>query len=95
MKHDYHDATLIGARLLWEQQAAELEFRLSSDKPMTAVVAFEGLREFSWSQRFPWGESVSVNEVEVSSVGEETAVSIEMQSGDVITIKALGVSERN
>lgn len=85
IQHDYHDATLVEARLDWASGSSEVQMRLCAREATVATLRFEGVTEFSWSRRLPWGESVSINEVRSP---EDGSIEIEMQSGDVIRILA-------
>ena len=88
---DYHDATLVQSKLLWKEGAGELEFRLCTRESTIAVIRFEGLIEFNCPRRFPWGKSVSVNEIREDE--KKGCLEIEMQSGDVIRIHAAAWTE--
>jgi hypothetical protein len=78
---DLHDATLRGLVVSWPDGSVTARFRTASGE---VVITARGLRHLDLPRDEPWGPSVSVNRV-VQTAGRLT---IEMQSGDVVTIDA-------
>ena len=85
LRNNYHDATLLDAQLDWATGGTKLRLRLCARDPTVATLRFDGVSDFSWPRRFPWGKSNSVNDVRCPIDG---SIEIEMQSGDVIRILA-------
>jgi len=76
----FHDAMLEQIVVDWEFGKATL-YRRTSDG--TETLGFENVRSIEIPREYPWGPSVSINEVR----DRPEICEIEMQSGDVITIK--------
>lgn len=85
---DLHDASFLRLTLEWKTGDAELEFRSSA--PASDVIRISGYSttRVLCPRSNPWGSSVSVNAVSVESLGTEKVLIIEMQSGDVVEIRA-------
>ena len=83
-----HDWTL--KSVLFEWKLARVTISLEGTNALEALLVADGVVGLHVPQEKPWGPSVSVNEV----VGPSDAgnglqkLSIEMQSGDVMTIVA-------
>ncbi|MBI1381751.1 MAG: hypothetical protein GC161_11770 [Planctomycetaceae bacterium] len=89
---DLHDATLESIHMDWEHGDVVLSLRKGSDSwPMLQMIA-SGASLVVCTRQAPWGQSVSVNSVTASRVetqrGTKQVVSMEMQSGDTITLEA-------
>lgn len=81
----FHDAALGLIRLDWPSGVLAVEMSLSREPPAGATVLLHGTTRLTVPRSQPWGRSVSVNTAKVVSVtGAGVALSIEMQSGDVI-----------
>jgi len=81
-----HDAVLDSIKINWSKFTAELSVFAFVDKDTPAVehkLVFFGVKDISCPHLSPWGDSNSINNV-FEAPGE---YKIEMQSGDVITIK--------
>ena len=93
--YDYHDATFTTLSIEWESGTTVLSFKLSPEtvEQMRLVVSGTSLLEFK--REFPWGKSVSVNHLKVSTAGPgEQRVEVEMQSGDQIIVVGSEVLEK-
>lgn len=82
-----HDWTLNSVTVVWRSG----ELRISLQSPAGPIeVRAAGLRRLDMPRAFPWGQSVSINEVAgptpLSGGGEQLV--IEMQSGDRIEVVA-------
>jgi hypothetical protein len=82
-----HDARIADVVVDWEQKQCRFQLSVftrpgSSAKPYT--LTFEGVTLFVMSHEQPWGSSLFVNSVS-SSNGH---FKVEMQSGDIIEIRA-------
>jgi len=85
-----HDWSLVSMTFDWKRGVAELTF-LTSPENLVYLKA-EGVAELDVSRRFPWGKSLSVNEVRKSITKEMNhRFVIEMQSGDIISIEATNI----
>lgn len=81
-----HDATLDTITLDWA--AGEVEVALRTGSGPRRIRA-SGVTQLSCPRVQEWGASVSVNEVrQVETIDEQRVLQIEMQSGDVIEIRA-------
>ena len=78
-----HDALLHDVHINWEERRCKATITLVGGKHI--AVLWRGVKELHLPHESPWGESASINSVSVSHAGE---YGIEMQSGDIITIKA-------
>jgi hypothetical protein len=87
---DLHDWSLICVSYDWEHATAALTFCWNG---MEKRVVGRGTNEFSLSQLEPWGQSISVNRVAGPEIGTDGIgiLKIEMQSGDVITLRATSI----
>jgi hypothetical protein len=93
--YDYHDSMFTTLSIEWESGTTVLLFELSSEpqKQMRVVVSGTSLLEFK--REFPWGKSVSVNHLKVSTSGPEgQRLEVEMQSGDQIIVVGREVLEK-
>ena len=79
---DMHDATLVSIAVDWAAGTLSCAFRVGGRNEAKLIAS--GLTLLHCPRTFPWGKSVSVNKMSLSDVGEGQALSIEMQSGDVI-----------
>ena len=66
-------------------------FRLSENPPRTAQLVATQVFFLHCPRAQPWGSSVSVNEVRhvIDMTTRREHISIEMQSGDTITLEAM------
>ena len=83
-----HDATLLFAEFVWKTGLLRLVFLPCSSKSQQKVLIAEDTISFDITRHFPWGKSVSVNRVSYKQDEEFQKVKIEMQSGDILEIKA-------
>jgi len=81
---DMHDATLVSIAVDWASGTLSCVFRVCRKGRNEAKLIASGLTLLHCPRSFPWGRSVSVNEMVLSDIGEGQVLKIEMQSGDVI-----------
>ena len=78
-----HDATLLSVQADWAQGTAVVVLQVADvEEPLRVRAA--GVTDLRMPHERPWGPSVSVNSWHIAS----GVLSIEMQSGDTITITA-------
>ena len=80
---DLHDATLKTVRFEWKDATCTLEIEEVSSEPCR--LRFLGVSDVHMPRALPWGPSNSINGLRQS---EGNAFEIELQSGDVMVIKA-------
>jgi hypothetical protein len=83
-----HDAVFYELRIDWEARRCELfvaAFVVNGDRARPHVLAFTGVTRVVIPSEAPWGPSVFVNDLRL---GEDGAFLIEVQSGDIIEIRA-------
>lgn len=83
-----HDATLVTITITWAHRHGQLLLASSTNPNGHVLVVIGGLRAFQMTQDYPWGPSVSINEVTVKTVVGGIRLCIEMQSGDMIQVTA-------
>lgn len=76
-----HDWTLIGLSVNW--QIGELQIEMLDDASDRRIWIGNDLVSLVLPRQHPWGPSVSINKVEVTT-GDGVTARFEMQSGDVI-----------
>jgi len=84
-----HDATLSCLELLWEQGICRAYLRLWSKElgeVVSAVLEFQGVTGIEAPRKYEWGPSSSILKAKRSN----EVYSIQMQSGDLISISAQG-----
>ena len=89
-----HDATLESIDLKWASGELVITLRKSTfECPSPILIKAINTSELTCPRRFPWGESVSINEIRGSrSVdGDMKILDIEIQSGDVIHFEATDI----
>ncbi len=79
-----HDAVVSAIEIDWEKKLCRFHLSVVSRSGNDALLAFEGVTWLSMPHNEPWGPSSSVNSVSDAGGGFK----IEMQSGDIIEIKA-------
>ncbi len=84
-----HDAVLSAAYVSWEAERFDLRVHPVGGVPHLLV--FEGFTSLELPYQKPWGPSCSINIVREAKQGE---FEIELQSGDVLCIKASHFSFR-
>ena len=89
-----HDAILESIEINWEGATAILRLGLVGDPPPKLALAFSGLREAHIPRDEPWGPSVFVNATEYADGSDEgdLTLRLEMQSGDVIRLRAASLA---
>ncbi|WP_027158593.1 hypothetical protein [Methylobacter luteus] len=86
-----HDAIVRRIVILWEERIVEfdlLAFAECGEDASPHSLRFMDVRNFNCPRLDPWGESSFINE----ATGSDGNFSIQMQSGDEITIEAIGCS---
>lgn len=81
-----HDATLKDAAYDWGSMEAVFSGTLVSKKPIQFVLKFSSVSFLSIPHQNEWGPSSSINQLS----GSKPDFSIQMQSGDIIRVKANG-----
>ncbi|WP_339067800.1 hypothetical protein [Teredinibacter turnerae] len=85
-----HDATINSVSYLWEGKTLTVQgeyFSVEKGEPIGFALSFHGVTCVSLPHQEEWGASASINGTKFSA---PTTYSIEIQSGDVITIEAAG-----
>lgn len=85
-----HDATINSISYLWEAKALTVNgefFSKEKGKIVSFTLSFNAVTCVSIPHQESWGASSCINGIEFTA---PTKHSIEMQSGDVITIEAAG-----
>jgi hypothetical protein len=77
-----HDSTLLSIRADWEERTCTVEIDSFDSR---IVLTFKSVNHIDIPIKMPWGQSISIDE---ASKVKEKVWSIQMQSGDLITIKA-------
>lgn len=78
-----HDLAFETMEFRWEAGSVALRFKRES--PPSRLLTFTGVGSLELSRNFPWGRSSSVNSIRQTA---EDRFDIEMQSGDVVGIRA-------
>ena len=82
-----HDATLISVEFVWQEGVCKLKIEkwsIEQQKSAPFVITFNGVTNLSMPRNEEWGPSESINEAKHLN----GVFSIEMQSGDIISIAA-------
>lgn len=79
---EMHDATLLELNVAWASGELACTFRVGGEENIIARAT--GLVSLKCPRQFPWGRSVSVNEMRAEAANGRTRFTIEMQSGDLI-----------
>jgi len=87
----FHDATLVAVELRWEEGIAIIVTRTSIGQKRIVV---HGVVCLACARAFPWGQSVSINQMGVSGDPDSALlqVTIEMQSGDALVVHGSSIS---
>lgn len=92
MKSEYnkfHDATFLGCSFDWKSGDLKLLFKLCNEKHSNTYIVAKNIKSFTCTREYPWGESVSVNELLLDELkATDYRMKLEMQSGDIIKIIA-------
>jgi len=82
-----HDWTLKSIQYDWQEAQGIFIFETAGE--VSRILVASGVVELNVPQKREWGASVSVNKIgRPLNVGELKKLTIEMQSGDVITVIA-------
>lgn len=82
---EFHDATLMDVHVDWPNGEIRIAFRVCSTDSHTISLLGVSLMALECTRMFPWGRSFSVNEIRMEAIDELQRVTIELQSGDLIT----------
>jgi hypothetical protein len=86
---DLHDATLVRVEACWSDAVVILVANVWRDGGVREVrLRFSGFTALTVPRECPWGRSSSINEVRVERSTGAFHAEIEMQSGDVLSIRA-------
>lgn len=83
-----HDAVLVSMEHRWKEKRLCCVFLPVSHEPKPLSLIFDGVIEVHIPAMEPWGPSNSVNTISCGSDRGVLDFVIEMQSGDLIKIKA-------
>ena len=86
-----HDATLRAIHLRWAEGTVQVDvicFRNGVRRH--GRIVGRNVSSMECPRAFPWGESQTINEIEIGMTEERTNLRIEMQSGDQIVLQADG-----
>jgi hypothetical protein len=83
----FHDWTLVDVVFEWAQASVAVALNGPSSR---CVLLAEDVSLLEMPREEPWGRSVSVNSLLIDDMsdGDKQSLEIEMQSGDVIRVKA-------
>jgi hypothetical protein len=79
-----HDSILTRFEFNWADATLSFYFNIGGASAIIILVA-TGVSSCSFEKKSPWGPSVCVNEINIYNEGDNSKLTIEMQSGDVIT----------
>ena len=79
-----HDATLRRIEVDWASGELRLDFKIDKENKTVARIAAKGLTYLECPRQYPWGRSVSVNEITEQSRELGKLLTVAMQSGDLI-----------
>jgi len=87
-----HDASLLNFFLEWEKGKLTIELRFYDDQVasinLLKIIAINWIT-FNCPKKEEWGPSVSINQMNIKKLSKDIQhLSIEMQSGDIISIDA-------
>ncbi|EFC2602488.1 hypothetical protein CT362_004945 [Escherichia coli] len=77
-----HDWTLVSLLVNWKESS--LIIKLLNNNSIPVDIVLEGIKSVSIPKWDEWGESVSINTVNVINDPTYKTMEIEMQSGDII-----------
>ena len=86
-----HDATLVKVTVDWAGGILEMDLRRSAAGTPLFRVTAKDVREAQFPRYQPWGRSSSVNQISCLR-GDDTVLEMQMQSGDVILIRAASLA---
>ena len=89
---DLHDATLKTVNFRWEAGVVQLTLKIGAAASDLAIVEAQGVTSLICPRLCPWGPSSSVNAATVEELTEAKLLRIEMQSGDVLEVRCVGVA---
>ena len=81
-----HDWVLKFIELDWHSGSASIT--VIDSKSINREIKICEIISFDLSRNFEWGESVNINATVLETINEESKLTIELQSGDVIKVIA-------
>lgn len=91
--YDYHDATLKGLTLDWENGTTTLTLALCTKPAREVAVRMRETTDVECGRHFPWGKSVSVSRLDLQEHHSGWRLDLEMQSGDKLVVFGKEISE--
>ena len=85
-----HDWTLVSLLVNWKESS--LIIKLLNNNSIPVDIVLEGIKSVSIPKWDEWGESVSINTVNVINDSTYKTMEIEMQSGDIIKVIAESIN---
>jgi len=86
---ELRDATLVDVQLDWISGLMRMALRPKGTVGVSLSIVATGLRSLQCPRRFPWGDSVAIDEVVPPvETNEGSQIEIQMQSGDLIIVLA-------
>lgn len=92
-----HDDIFTKVVIDWKKASVELYFKICAypNEPKigeTRVILLENFNSFSITRKNEWGESIYVNEADITISNNLYHLEIEIQSGDLIIVEAENVT---
>jgi hypothetical protein len=83
---DFHDSSLLSIALDWSSGELKISFKLSDVHATAVTLLAKETNLFVCKRDFPWGKSVSINEVAVEEKEAFRRILVRVQSGDDLEI---------
>ena len=87
-----HDATLMSAEIDWDSGLLKLLLIPSRVAAIPKKIIAKDTVKLHLTRDFPWGRSVSINEVILEKNENDQKLIIKMQSGDTVEIIARSIT---
>lgn len=84
--NDYHDATLKNLIFDWETGATTMTLVLCVQEARETTITMRDTTDIKCERRFPWGQSVFVNRLDMQRAESGHRLEFELQSGDKIVL---------
>ena len=86
---ELRDATLVDVQLDWISGVMRLALRPKGTVGASQSIVATNLRSLQCPRRFPWGDSVTIDELRPPvETNEGSQIEIQMQSGDLVIVLA-------
>lgn len=87
---DLHDAIFVGLELKWEEGCLDLMFVPCDDneEEYPIKISAHRFKSLVCPRNYPWGRSFYVSSIQLQRQPKDVTLTIEMQSGDEIQVKA-------